>query len=415
MTILWEQEVAGSNPAAPINRIQTPRITVLAVLDVPGMTTCLEKRGGHSRLVPFAAWGSGFLPPTPMSHAKQQRPSAWEAEDRLVTEKQEDSHPLLPAPGSTPNGASALEGVTLEQLDLWHAEFAELSSSLHGKSEATIRAYVDAYRGFRRFLLDPAAHGSPAFAERLLAVESWLMWNRRRGVGPVSCNTYWRSLRSFFRYLDQARQIPNPFRGLRAPGLPERVPKALSPEDCRRLLSAARNYPWPTDFDRVRAVALIATMLYTGIRRGELLRLEYADVDVRDGTIRVVRGKGRHGGKTRVCVIPPELSVLLRAYVSERSRLGFVCPEFFTSRQRRGLSLKQLLRIMECVKRAAGVRGVSPHALRHSFVSMALRAGISIHVVQAMAGHSSIESTIPYIRVFDAEKVEAAKRLRFER
>ena len=235
------------------------------------------------------------------------------------------------------------------------------------------------------------------------------MWLRKRGVGPVSCNTYWRALVPFFQYLERTRGVPNPFAGLRSPGLPQRVPKALSPDECRRLIEAAQHYPWPTSFERARAVAIVAMLLYTGLRRGELLRLKYAEVDLVDGTLRVEKGKGRYGGKDRVCVLPPELIFFMKAYLRERARCQIVCPEVFASRRQLGLSETQLRRILGAVKRAAHIR-FSPHALRHSFISMALRAGTPIHVVQALAGHASIQSTIPYIRVFDEERRAAAQK-----
>ncbi|MCG3193064.1 MAG: Tyrosine recombinase XerC [Thermoanaerobaculia bacterium] len=273
----------------------------------------------------------------------------------------------------------------------------------------TVAGYDCAYRSFRRFLLEAVPRTNGAIGTRLSEVEAWLMWLRKRGVGPVSCNTYWRGLVPFFQYLERTRSVPNPFDGLRAPGLPQRVPKALSPDECRRLIESAQHFPWPTLFERTRAVAVVAILLYTGLRRGELLRLKYADVDLNDGSLRVEKGKGRYGGKDRVCVLPPELIFFLKAYLRERARCQIVCPEVFASHRQQGLSETQLRRILGAVKRAAGIQ-FSPHALRHSFISMALRAGTPIHVVQALAGHASIQSTIPYIRVFDEERRAAAQK-----
>lgn len=302
-----------------------------------------------------------------------------------------------------------LRDLTMDRLDLWHERYRDEALNLDGKSPATVGGYLCAYRSFRTFLLDPANGSEGDLATQFLDVESWLMWLRRRAVGPVSCNTYWRALVPFFQYLGTSYGVPNPFEGLRAPGLPHRVPKALSPDECRRLIESAQNYPWPTVFEQTRAVAIIAMLLYTGLRRGELLRLKYREVDLVDGTLRVEKGKGRYGGKDRICILPPELVFFMKAYLRERARCQIVCPEVFGSRRQQGLSETQLRRILGAVKRAANIR-FSPHALRHSFISMALRAGTPIHVVQALAGHASLQSTIPYIRVFDEERRAAAQK-----
>lgn len=338
-----------------------------------------------------------------MFDPRTPRPTASSLAARPAPRKQE----VVPNPVAD---ADPLGHITLDRLNLWMETFCDTALNLHGQSPESTRGYVDAYRCFRKFLLDPSAMPSTELRDRLFAIDAWTAWNRRRGVGAVSCNTYWRGLRSFFRYLAASQGLPNPFEGLKAPGLPAYVPKALSPDECRRLLSAAKNYPWQTAFERTRAVALMGIMVYSGLRKGEVLRLLFADLDLRDATLRVERGKGRYGGKDRVCVIPPELKFLLQDYLRERDAMGITCPEFFASRLHQGLSEKQFKRTIEAVKRASGIH-FSAHALRHSFICMALRAGIPLHVVQAMAGHASIESTIPYIRVFDSEKHDAARKL----
>jgi integrase/recombinase XerC len=157
-------------------------------------------------------------------------------------------------------------------------------------------------------------------------------------------------------------------------------------------------------------------MMYAGLRKGEVLRLKYAEVDFADKTIIVKGGKGRFGGKDRVVAMPATLRVLLARYVSVRNsrfRSNVKKPvpaHFFISKNNRALSESQFRRIVRIVRVSAGVP-FFPHALRHSYISMLLRSRAPLHVVQALAGHNDIETTQRYIAIFDDDKHRAVARL----
>ena len=85
---------------------------------------------------------------------------------------------------------------------------------------------------------------------------------------------------------------------MKMPARPAPMPKARTPDECRRILLAATNNPWTTEFQRTRAVAIFGLLLFAGLRRGEVTRILFGDVDLDAGTIRIIRGKGRNGGRT---------------------------------------------------------------------------------------------------------------------
>jgi integrase len=158
---------------------------------------------------------------------------------------------------------------------------------------------------------------------------------------------------------------------------------------------------------------MIGLALYAGLRRSEILRLSFEDVNLADGWIRVVRGKGRGGGKDRTTYAAPELATLLRTYVEERRRSHFASVEFFTARRGgHGVSERTFKRLVERVRATAGIH-FSLHRLRHSFVTMLLRRNVPIHVVRDLAGHRDIKTTERYTRVFDADKRRYASSLGF--
>lgn len=316
---------------------------------------------------------------------------------------------------SPPNAAVPAEiGWTLDDVDRLHRRFVDDAKLVRGHSAYTLGSYVVAYRNFRAFLLSTIGVGTPV-GPTLLAIEAWLRWNRDRAhpVCQTTLHSYWNKLRSFFEYLERMYGVRSPFRGLRPPTLPSRIPKARSAMECMRILESARQYPWPTRFERVRAVAILGMALFAGLRRGEILRLHSLDVDLQQGLIRVERGKGRGGGKDRVIPIGPDLREILEDYLVERRRHNLTPPEFFTCLQSRaGVSLSTFNRIIRRVRQASQIP-FAFHSLRHSFLTQLLRSGVPIHTVSALAGHTQITTTAGYLKVFDEDKEDAVRRLRY--
>jgi len=290
-----------------------------------------------------------------------------------------------------------------------------LDYALHvlNQSPMTVRWYRDAMRNYVKFLRLGLALPTAQFQLRIYDIDGWVRWNiHDRKLSPISMNNYWRAVKLFWNDVAARDGVQHPFEGKKAPAKPQRVPKAHTPDECRRILTAADNYPWETGFHRARALAILGTALLAGLRKSELLSLEVRDIDVNAGTIRVRHGKGRDGGKERVAYMPDELRRLLTAYNTARGAAQLVCPEYFASiKYRRGIRQDTLKRIVTYVRAASGVK-FTMHTLRHSFVSWLVRSGVPLPVASELAGHTMIETTMNYIRVFDTDKRAAVGRLR---
>lgn len=290
-------------------------------------------------------------------------------------------------------------------------EFVTYATLVLGHSPATAQWYRDGAANLRHFIASRPADLPIVLSPGYL--EEWIAWNRTRGLSHRSVRTYWMAMKRFTRDVCDRDRVDNPFASVRAPGAGVRVHKALKPSECERILSAAINCRWLTPFEQTRNVAIIATALYAGLRKNEILRLQTIDVDLTEGVIHVVRGKGRNGGKDRTAYVPAELSKLLMAYLHQRKLWKVETPEFFSSRKlRRGVPPATLRKVVERVRAAAGI-AFSLHTLRHSFVTMLLRSGVPIHVVRDLAGHQNIQTTEGYARVFDEDKRRHIEKLRF--
>lgn len=348
-----------------------------------------------------------------MRQATFPRPQASSIPDQ--TNRRELRTPGLPS-ALPENGVPKPENLrVLDELRVRFEEFCDYVRTAQRHSPASLAWYRQVFANFTRYLREGASLDPPAFGLRILEIEAWARWNVRRGVRPVTMNSYWRGLRAFFTDRERRDGAENPFLGHPAPRVGVIVPKAKSPEECGRILIAAENYPWPDGFARALAVATIGVMLYAGLRRGEACRLLLTDVQLDTGTLRVSRGKGRYEGKDRTAYIPPELDLILREYLRARERRRVVVPELFVTTAH-GIPLHEnsLRAIVRRVSRAAGIP-FSCHALRHSYVTQLLRSGVPIHIARDLAGHADIQTTLGYLRVFDEDRAAEVRKVSFRR
>ncbi|HEY6195517.1 MAG TPA: tyrosine-type recombinase/integrase [Candidatus Eisenbacteria bacterium] len=183
-------------------------------------------------------------------------------------------------------------------------------------------------------------------------------------------------------------------RPLGLPRLERRLPARLSLQEAQRLLELVANARTGSRFHHSRNRALLATCLYAGLRRTELLRLVLTDLDL-DGRSTLVRqGKG---SKDHYVPVQPALAGTLRRYLEERKATGKRCAEVFTSvRRDEVLSVDGLRRVIVSLQKAPTPR-FHLHTLRHTFATLMLEGGCDIYALLRMMGHSDIKSTTLYL------------------
>jgi integrase len=161
----------------------------------------------------------------------------------------------------------------------------------------------------------------------------------------------------------------------------------LSRAEAARLLAADAPNPW-------RLMVLIA--LRTGMRLGELVALDWADVDLEAGTVTVCRSRWRHvldatkNYRARHIPIAADLRTLLLA---QPSRAGLVLRSSVTGHH---LSQKSATRALRRLCASAGVRPVGWHILRHTFASHLAAASVPVPAIRELLGHSTITTTMRY-------------------
>jgi integrase/recombinase XerC len=234
----------------------------------------------------------------------------------------------------------------------------------------------------------------------------------------TSISRAWSTWNQFLAFcVSDGRLSGNPMSGVAKPRLPRRAPKPLRGEDTpERLLTAVAagregRDPWPE-----RDLAVLATLLLTGVRSAELLSLTQSSLVGPAGERRLhVVGKG---GKSRSVPVERPLESVLDAYLASRrrrfptERLGPAAPLFV---DRHGTPLRRggLQYLVRTSLRWAGLNdrrsaGALVHALRHTYATRLAEDGASASEIMALLGHVSITTSQAYIDATAREQRAAA-------
>ena len=205
------------------------------------------------------------------------------------------------------------------------------------------------------------------------------------------------ALKSFLEWCQNRNLINhNPALNLPLPKPPKHLPKSLSSDEAHKLLDWAKVADFRFPYERIRAQAMIATFLFTGVRRKELIDLTIADLDFKRGAIFVRSGKGN---KDRLIPLNHRLTPYLQEYLKDRARLGKTTPYLFCRLRGNGkISPKMPKLLFQKFEADTGIH-VYPHLLRHTFATQMLEGGSDIFAVSKMMGHNDIKTTTIYLSV----------------
>ena len=175
---------------------------------------------------------------------------------------------------------------------------------------------------------------------------------------------------------------------------PEKLPLVMSKDEMKRLLAVASS---------LKARIMLSLGYGCGLRAGEVVRLKVKHIDAGQKIIRVEQGKGR---KDRHVMLSRKTLDLLRQWWKVRpSRFDAGIPpeeRFLFPGRQPGVptSTRQLNRLFHKAAEAAAIKkGVTLHGLRHSFATHLLERGTHIRTLQALLGHSKLETTARYAHV----------------
>jgi integrase len=294
----------------------------------------------------------------------------------------------------------------------------------------------DHYDGLK-YRLETILKETKAIALRDLTperVERYLLdfENGQTNPSPRTVNVYLQAVRGMLTWATQMRIIPyNPLACLqpRREEIKRKKRRAFSQEELERLFEAARMGPAhrarrckPRSAKKDRRISetfhaqgerntlIYRILAYTGLRVGELRQLRWGDLDMDEGLIRLrpETSKNRQGGEW---TMPPILTELLRAWRRKHGDLADTEPviEIPSTLLK---SFNQDLKLAEIPKQDSSGRSVDLHALRHTYCTMLIKAGVDIKTVQGLMRHSTPVLTLGIYTHYDQSRLkEAVKKL----
>lgn len=213
--------------------------------------------------------------------------------------------------------------------------------------------------------------------------------------GYSSISNHMKYLKKFFQWcIEKGYCRENPVLQMKMPKKPKSLPRVLTKEEARQILCIAFSYDWFYTFERQRNYAIIATLLFTGIRADELLNLRMEDVNLNSERFFIREGKGK---KQRYVPMHRRLKNILSNYLDERKRLKKRSEFFFVGAQSDlQLGYKYLAQVCNRISIEARIK-FTPHVLRHTAATEMLNEGIDIYKVSKILGHSDIKTTTIYL------------------
>ena len=280
-------------------------------------------------------------------------------------------------------------------------------------SRYTLASYRHDLVGFARWF-EGHVPTEPAFAPDAVTptdireYRDWLMREARRK--PATANRKLAALRAYFVFCKAHgyRKDDLPTDGVRRVAAQPAGPRWFLKREINGLIRAVERYG--RGAARVRDLAIILTLRHTGLRVGELVALTLPDVTLgqRGGQLRV-HGKG---DKERMVPLNGEVRAALTTWLAARAeRPDHDVHEAVFLGQRGPLSAHGVEVLVTKYAARAGFPTLRPHALRHSFAKHLLDAGADLVTVQALLGHSNLNTTARYTQPGARDLEEAVARL----
>lgn len=255
------------------------------------------------------------------------------------------------------------------------------AKQIEGCSERSMHYYRSTIEQVLRSVKQPIAQIDTATIRSYLA-----MYQSEHGCGKVTIDNMRRILSSFFAWLeDEDYIVKSPVRRIRKVKTDALVKETLSDEQLVQIRDKCNN---------LRDLAMLDLLASTGMRVGELVRINRNDLNFQERQC-VVLGKGN---KERIVYFNARAKIHIEAYLRERSDAN---PALFVSLHAPydRLQISGVERRLKTLGRLAAIERVHPHKFRRTLATMAIDKGMPIEQVQRLLGHVRIDTTLHYAMV----------------
>lgn len=278
--------------------------------------------------------------------------------------------------------------------------FIDELTTERGFSVNTVAAYRNDLSQFAEYLSSPPAE------DQLAPLGSWsgltadhlgrylsYMYGRQYAASTVARKTA--AIKSFCHYLTDGGILrEDPSQSLASPRVDRYVPRAISEQEVSLLLAEPREAAKSRRPDALRDLAMIETLYASGMRVSELVALDIDDVDFQSNQV----GCPGKAGRRRHVPLRAQAIEAIDDYLKNGRPAMADADEtaLFVNHRGSRLTRQGFWLILKAYAEEAKIDNLTPHTLRHSFATHALRDGAELRDVQQLLGHVSISTTQVY-------------------
>ena len=262
-----------------------------------------------------------------------------------------------------------------------------------GKSSSTILAYNNDLNQFIDFLNKrQITQINSINKEQIEEFKEYLAYNKYL---PKSASRKLNAIKSFFRYAKNQNLIEaNPTENVEYPQYETKPPRILSQMEYRALRDAVRN--------DIRLAAVIELLLQTGLRIGELARLELDDI--KENQIRI---QSYESQPERNVVLNQAAKKSLDRWLEFRPKTKI--KNVFITKTGKPFLIRNIRTIVNRYFREAGIKDTTINDLRHTFIAHHLANGASLVMIQKMVGHKRLSTTEKYLNLINSSSENKIK------
>jgi integrase/recombinase XerD len=235
---------------------------------------------------------------------------------------------------------------------------------------------------------------------------SYLLYLRGRDYASSTVARKMAAIKSFFNFMiGEGHLRGDPAARMSSPKVDKYTPRSITPGEVERLLEQPKNdvAAGASRPESSRDYAMLETLYSTGMRVSELVALDTLDVDLPSGSMRAA------GRTVRERFVPLRDSAVeaIDHYLNIARPLLVLREEHALFLNHRGnrLTRQGFWLILKSYANRAEIADITPHTLRHTFATHALRRGVDLHEVQKMLGHVSISTTQVYRRMATGQEM----------
>jgi len=272
-------------------------------------------------------------------------------------------------------------------------------------SPHTVSAYQSDLDQFMRFLNTPEETITHPSEITHHLIRNWMVAMMSDDITARSITRKIATLRKYFKFLLQEGIIThNPASKINTPKSPKNLPVVV--EDAKLTQMLDDNEVFTHDFKGLRDKLVIETLFGTGMRLAELLGVKETDINIYEGTVKVL-GKRN---KQRIIPINNELKLLISEYLDLKKSQNFnnnSLTLLVTDKGADAYPKLIYLIVQKYLSYISTQNKKSPHVLRHTFATSLLNRGADLNAIKELLGHANLSAT----QIYTHNSVERLKSI----